>query len=296
MSNNNPLTIKSFTKRYGDFTGVNSLNLEVEKGEVFGFLGANGAGKSTTIRSILNFIRPSSGSISIFGMDSVKDSVKIKTKVGYLAGDIALYENKKASSVIKYLSTLNEVNNSEYINELVDRFGAILDKPIGKLSKGNKQKIGLILAFMQKPDLLVLDEPTSGLDPLMKNLFYELVLEMKDEGKTVFVSSHDLSEVQKICDRAAFIREGELVEIENIKTNKELSVRKYRISLAKKVDKEIINNINSVIESSINGNSINLTTQGNLDELFKYLSKLGIHSIEEIETSLEDLFIHYYKN
>lgn len=290
-----PLKINGFSKKYGDVYGVKNLNIKVKKGEVFGFLGANGAGKSTTIRSILNFIKPTEGSIQIFGMDSVENSTDIKHRVGYLAGDIALYPNRKAKAVIEYLANLNRIEDTAFIKDLAVKLKAELDKPIRKLSKGNKQKIGLIIAFMQKPDLLVLDEPTSGLDPLMKNIFYDLIDEMKAEGKTVFVSSHDLSEVQRICDRAAFIRKGELLSIDDLKDSSKLKVRKYEFTLKSDIKDLDLSSFSNVIESSIHKNLLKITVSGDLEGLINKLTGFGIQDIDEIETSLEDLFLQYYK-
>ena len=193
-----PVEITNFSKTYGTKVAVDRLDLKVEKGEVFGFLGPNGAGKSTTIRSILNFLTPSNGKISIFGLDSVKNSVAIKNHIGYLAGDISLYDSMSGYQLCKYLTGLGKNTNWDYVDELSDRLQISLQEKIGTLSKGNKQKIGLIQAFMHQPKLLILDEPTSGLDPLMKQIFYEMVLEMKHLGNSVFVSSHDLNDLHKL--------------------------------------------------------------------------------------------------
>ena len=217
MSNAQPLVLTNLTKKYGKFLAVDNVSLEVQPGEVFGFLGPNGAGKSTVIRTVLNFIKPSAGSVQLFGLDSVHGAVAAKHYVGYLAGDIALYDSMTGLDLLKFLTSLGKETDWDYVKELAEKLQAPLGRPISDLSKGNKQKVGLIQAFMHNPDLLVLDEPTSGLDPLMKQIFYDMVLDMRKSGKTVFVSSHDLDEVQKICDRAAFIREGKIIATEDIK-------------------------------------------------------------------------------
>ncbi|MDC0035638.1 ABC transporter ATP-binding protein [Chloroflexi bacterium] len=230
MINAKPLIIESFSKTYDGKLAVDSLDLQVEAGEVFGFLGPNGAGKSTTIKSILHFISPSNGEITIFGLDSVRNSVEIKKHIGYLAGDISLYDSMSGLQLIRYLTKLGRNTNWTYVESLAKRLQISLEVKIGTLSKGNKQKIGLIQAFMHQPKLLILDEPTSGLDPLMKQIFYEMVLEMKQMGNSIFVSSHDLNEVQTICDKAAFIKSGNLVGIENIKEDFDFNIRKYTVT------------------------------------------------------------------
>lgn len=296
MAKNKPLQIKSLTKRYGRYRGVEDINIELDAGEVFGFLGPNGAGKSTTIRTILNFIEPTEGSVSVFGKDSVKDSVDIKNHLGYLAGDIALYDKMTGRQVLTYLTSLGKQTDWKFVDELTQRLEASLDRPIKTLSKGNKQKLGLIQAFMHKPDLLVLDEPTSGLDPLMKQVFYDMVLEMKKEGKTVFVSSHDLTEVQKICDRAAFIRHGKLVAIEDVQKVDALNLRRYKVRFKTKPALSSLKKVEGVSEvKAINGNRASLTVTGSVDKFVKAIAKKNVVDLEEVETTLEDLFMHYYQ-
>lgn len=293
--NKPPLKISNFTKRYGKFRGIDNVSLELQKSEIFGFLGPNGAGKSTAIRTILNFMKPSEGSIQVFGMDSVKDSVVIKNHIGYLAGDIALYDDMTGHKILEYLTSLGKKTDWKYVKELETRLDASMDRPLKSLSKGNKQKIGLIQAFMHKPDLLILDEPTSGLDPLMKQVFYDMVLEMKAEGKTIFVSSHDLTEVQKICDRAAFIREGKLVSIEDIKSASNINLRKYSVAFNKAPEIKNFENIQNVSDIHVTGNSMVFTITGDIGPFISILAKHNPIDLDEIETSLEDVFMHYYE-
>jgi ABC-2 type transport system ATP-binding protein len=290
-----PLKLNGLTKSYGKFRGVEDISLELKTGEVFGFLGPNGAGKSTVIRTVLNFIKPTSGSITIFGKDSVKDSVEIKRHIGYLAGDIALYENMKGGDILKFLTNLGKNTEWKYVDELVKRLGATLDRPIHTLSKGNVQKIGLIQAFMHKPQLLILDEPASGLDPLMKQVFYDMVLEMKSQGKTIFVSSHDLTEVQKICDRAAFIRQGKLIAIEDIKNAKSLNLRRYQATFSSEPDRTNFDKLASVKDIEISDNELTATITGSVTEFINELAKHKPIDLDEQETDIEDLFMHYYK-
>ena len=291
-----PVEITNFSKTYGTKVAVDRLDLKVEKGEVFGFLGPNGAGKSTTIRSILNFLTPSSGKISIFGLDSVKNSVAIKNHIGYLAGDISLYDSMSGYQLCKYLTGLGKNTNWDYVDELSDRLQISLQEKIGTLSKGNKQKIGLIQAFMHQPKLLILDEPTSGLDPLMKQIFYEMVLEMKHLGNSVFVSSHDLNEVQHICDKAAFIKSGRLIATESIREDFEFSLRRYTVMFPKFPDISEFEKIESVSEITQDENKLTVTVKGDISEFIRTLSNHDPIDLSEEETSLEDLFMKYYED
>ena len=291
-----PVEITNFSKTYGTKVAVDRLDLKVEKGEVFGFLGPNGAGKSTTIRSILNFLTPSDGKISIFGLDSVKNSVAIKNHIGYLAGDISLYDSMSGYQLCKYLTGLGKNTNWDYVDELSNRLQISLQAKIGTLSKGNKQKIGLIQAFMHQPKLLILDEPTSGLDPLMKQIFYEMVLEMKHLGNSVFVSSHDLNEVQHICDKAAFIKSGRLIATESIREDFEFSLRRYTVMFPKFPDISEFEKIESVSEITRDGNKLTVTVKGDISEFIRTLSNHDPIDLSEEETSLEDLFMKYYED
>ena len=291
-----PVEITNFSKTYGTKVAVDRLDLKVEKGEVFGFLGPNGAGKSTTIRSILNFLTPSDGKISIFGLDSVKNSVAIKNHIGYLAGDISLYDSMSGYQLCKYLTGLGKNTNWDYVDELSNRLQISLQAKIGTLSKGNKQKIGLIQAFMHQPKLLILDEPTSGLDPLMKQIFYEMVLEMKHLGNSVFVSSHDLNEVQHICDKAAFIKSGRLIATESIREDFEFSLRRYTVMFPKFPDISEFEKIESVSEITRDENKLTVTVKGDISEFIRTLSNHDPIDLSEEETSLEDLFMKYYED
>ena len=294
MPYDSPIVIKDFSKKYRDLIAVHSLNLQVDTSEVFAFLGPNGAGKTTTIRTMLNFIRPTSGSISIFGLDSVTDDMALKHRIGYLPGDISLYDSMNGNQFLKYLTSLGKKTDWNFVQDLSEKLQAPLDGKIGRLSKGNKQKIGLIQAFMHKPDLLILDEPTSGLDPLMKQVFYDMVLQMKAIGKTIFISSHDLTEVQKLCDRAAFIREGKLIAIEEIKNSFDMNLRRYTITFESEPNPYLFTQIEGVTEAISDGNQITVTIRGNVRHLIEELSKLAPTDLYEQETSLEDLFMKYY--
>lgn len=290
-----PLELHNLTKNYGKYRGIDAISIELKAGEVFGFLGPNGAGKSTTIRTILDFIHPSNGSATMFGLDSHKDAVKIKNRVGYLAGDIELYYNMTGRQILKFLTRLGKKTDWDYVKVLEKRLDASLDRKMHTLSKGNKQKIGLIQAFMHKPDLLILDEPTSGLDPLMKQVFYDMVLEMKNAGKTIFVSSHDLTEVQKICDRAAFIREGTLIDIENIKEKTGTSqLKRFTATFPKRPLAKDYASIKGVTEVATDGLLLHVTIHGDVAPFITELAKHTPTNLEEQDTTLEDVFMHYY--
>ena len=293
--NKKPLTINTFTKSYGSLIAVDQLSLEINSGEVFGFLGPNGAGKSTTIRTMMNFIAPSAGEIKIFGLDSVRDRVKLKEHVGYLAGDIALYGNMTGHQILNYLANLRKDSDWAYVKDLIRRLDAPMDRSISTLSKGNKQKIGLLQAFMHKPDLLILDEPTSGRDPLMKQVFYDMVLEMKDAGKAAFISSHDLTEVQKICDRAGFIRDGKLIAIENLHDKNAMSYKKYQVRFAKTPAIEELAVSGNIKIVANDNNIITFAVTGNIDSFIKAIAQFEVLDLDEQETSLEDVFMQYYE-
>lgn len=290
-----PLKLEHLTKSYGSFRGIEDISMELRGGEVFGFLGPNGAGKSTAIRTMLNFISPTSGTAKIYGMDSVAESVTIKHHVGYLAGDIALYKTMSGQELLKFLTKLGKSTDWSYVHHLTTQLNANLQRPIHTLSKGNVQKIGLIQAFMHKPDLLILDEPTSGLDPLMKQVFYDMVLDMKEAGKTILISSHDLSEVQKICDRAAFIRDGKLLGIEDIKNAQPIAVRRYQLTFATPPKRLDLDRLKTVSTYSLKNKTLSATVIGNVTEFIQEISKYQLIDLAEQETNLEDVFMHYYE-
>lgn len=291
-----PIVLTNLTKYYGTRKGVEDINLAVHPGEVFGFLGANGAGKSTTIRTILNFISPTSGSARVFGLDSVKDSVAIKHRVGYLSGNAELYNDMTGQQLFQYLASFGNLVDWDYVQQLVTRLQAEPERQINKLSKGNRQKIALIQALMHQPDLLILDEPTNGLDPLMQQVFYQLIEEAKAKEKTVFLSSHNLTEVQKICDRAAFVRNGNLVAIEELSNTQNLTYHRYIVEFAQPPQKEVFAQLPNTNDLSIDGTTMHIGVSGSVDQFIKTLAVFKVVALDEQETSLEDVFLHYYEN
>ncbi|PID33226.1 ABC transporter [Candidatus Saccharibacteria bacterium] len=266
------LKLEKLTKKYGSTLAVDDLSLEIQPGEIFGFLGPNGAGKSTTIRTILDFIRPTSGQISIFSQTDPGEKTAYRCYVGHLAGDIALYGNMTGRKLFKHLSQLGYKTDWDYVKELTAGFEANLDVPIRSLSKGNRQKIGLIQALMHRPKLIILDEPTSGLDPLMKERLYEFLRQAAQQGASVFFSSHDIAEVQKICDRTGFIRQGKLIAVEDMHSAKQLVAHYYTATFAKKPKLAGFKKIKSVENIDINDHEVTFTVRGQVTE---FLSELA---------------------
>lgn len=287
------ISFKNLAKHYGEIKAVDDISLDVERGEVFGFLGPNGAGKTTTIRLLLNIIFPTSGSASVFNLNPVKSSPEIMKRVGYVAGDVALFENYRVDKFLDYYEKLHG-KESETRAELVERLNLDESRKIGELSSGNKQKVAIVQAFMNEPELLILDEPTSGLDPLLQNEFYKLVREYQDDGATVFFSSHILSEVEKVCDRICIIRDGKIVAIEKINELKEKSISSVEVSFKK--GKEKFNFKLEGIDNIVKENShTSFAYKGDINVLIKELSKYDLASIKINEPTLEELFLNYYE-
>jgi ABC-2 type transport system ATP-binding protein len=294
MNNNTVIDTAKLTKYYGKQLGIEDVDLEVKRGEVFGYLGPNGAGKTTTIRTLLDFIRPTSGSATVFGLDIRQSSVDIHRRVGYLNGELALYNNMTGEDLLKYLGNLRGGLDWKYVRELAARFQCDLSRRIQGLSLGNKQKLGLLQAFMHKPELLILDEPTNGLDPLMQHEFYDLLTETKKEGRTIFLSSHILPEVEKVCDRVGIIRQGKLVTVETIETLKSHSVRQLEIHFARAIPKEKFSNVQGIRDILVQDKLLTCNVVGSLDALVKAAAQFEVINIISHEPSLEDIFMTYY--
>lgn len=282
------------TKRYGRAAtaALDRLSIQVMPGEVYGFLGANGAGKSTTIRLLMNFLQPTSGSAYITGLDSVKDSVTIKKQVGYLAGEIALYGKMTARELLGYFAQLQPVDTG-YLSSLIERFEADIDRPINALSKGNRQKIGILQAFMHQPSVLILDEPTSGLDPLMQEEFYKVIREQSAAGAAIFVSSHNLTEVQRMCDRVGIIRSGRLITEKSVNDMIGANVQRFSITFAGPVPEDL-KHLNKIEKLTIDGHTANLIVAGELQPLLKLLAKHAVTHLQSEQADLEQEFLHYY--
>lgn len=288
----NILEIQNLTKYYGKIKGVENVSLKLEEGEIFGFIGPNGAGKSTTIRSIMNLINKTSGKVLIEDEELSKHSVELKEKIGYLPSEIYLYDDLTVKEMLDYHERFYKKNIHNRRIELVKRFELEEKKKIEDLSLGNLKKLGIILAFMHEPKLLILDEPTSGLDPIMQNVFYELLKEEKEKGNTIFYSTHILNEVSKICDRVGIIKEGKLIKVEKIEDlfKKSLTIVTITSEQLKEIKKDL--KVNIILE---NRNTIKFGNNLLPDELIKKLSKYRIDRILIEEATIEDMFLHYYK-
>ncbi len=290
----------NLTKVYGSgksgFKALEKLNLTVNRGEIFGYLGPNGAGKTTTIRMLLDLIRPTEGYAKIFGKDAQSKSIDIHKHVGFLPGELSLWNNEKSIDIIKYFGRIRGGVDMNYINSLATRLQFDVKKRVRDYSTGNKRKLGLILALMHQPELLILDEPTSGLDPLMQQTFNQLMMEWRDAGRTVFLSSHVLSEVQAICDRVAVLRHGELKAVERIETLTQVDFRWVTVEFREKpVIDRWITDIPGVSDvSKANGYSIKLRLTGDFDPVLKAVQNQYVVNMHVQEPSLEEIFLAFY--
>ena len=288
------VSVRGLTKSYGRVRGVVDLTFSVERGEVFGYLGPNGAGKTTTIRTLLDFIRPTDGRASILGLDSRRDVIEIHGHVGYLPGEFGLYEHLTAREQLTYLGSLRGGVDEGSIGELAERFDLDLDVHIASLSHGNKQKVGLIQAFVHHPDVLILDEPTQGLDPLMQQAFYRLLDEARERGATVFLSSHVMPEVEHVCDRVGIIRDGRLVAVEDIDDLKGKALKMVEVRLATPAPSGTFDRVPGVREAVAFGDRVRVTMAGPIDPLVKALARHEVLDLESRESSLEEIFLTFY--
>lgn len=290
------IQIDKLSKRYPGTKeyALSDLSLQVQPGEVYGFLGANGAGKSTTIRTLLNFIQPSGGHATILGKDVVRDSVAIKQHIGYLAGDVALYDKMSGAQFLRYMAGLQPARNPRYVRELVKIFDADPRKPLRNLSKGNRQKFGLIQAFMHEPRVLILDEPTSGLDPLMQEEFFKLIKKIKAGGASVFVSSHNLAEVQRMCDRVGFIRGGQLVAEQSIAELTATAAQTFDVTFAGPAPLEHLHRLRGKV-TVLTPNRVTIHIQGGLAPFLQLLGRTSVIRLDKPEVNLEEEFLQFYR-
>jgi ABC-2 type transport system ATP-binding protein len=288
----NVIEIKNLTKTYGKARGISDVSFNVEQGEVFGFIGPNGAGKSTTIRTLLGLIYPSSGSAKIFGKNCTEYPL-VKKEVGYLPSEVFYYDNMRVIDLLKYSASFYKKDCTKRIKELAEIMDLDLKKKIDDLSFGNKKKVGIVQGLLHEPKLIILDEPTSGLDPLMQQKFFELIKEENKKGATVFFSSHILSEVQRLCDRVAFIKEGRIIKLEKMSTLQENSYKRISLETKSAVGKEAFD-ISGVSNLALKGNAIDFIFKGNLNAIMKRISELELRNISIEEPDLEEIFMHYY--
>ena len=296
MSRHPAIRTEGLTKHYGDVEALTDLDMEVEMGEVFGFLGPNGAGKTTTIRTILDLIHPTRGQAEILGMDSRSEAVEIRRRIGYLPGDLAMYQNLTGKDMITYFANLRGGVDRSHVDDLADRLEADLSKKIGDYSSGNRQKIGLILAFMSRPDVLIMDEPSLGLDPLMQREFQAMVREVAAEGRGVFLSSHTLSEVQRVADRVGIIRRGHLVAVESVEALRSKAIRQIDLHFSDSVDASEFESIPGVRTLDVMDARVTMSFDGRMDELLRVAT--SGHTLVDItteEADLEEVFLEYYR-
>ena len=287
---------EGLTKHYGKVEALNDLDLAVPSGEVFGFLGPNGAGKTTTIRTMMDEIRPTRGTASILGMDTHKQSVELRTRIGYLPGDLAMYPNLTGWDSVTYFANLRGGVDKGYVRELAERLDADMDKKVGDLSSGNRQKVGLIQAFMNKPDVLIMDEPSSGLDPLVQRELQKMMREKAEGGCTVFLSSHTLSEVQRVADRVGIIRRGRLIALESVRDLRAKALRQVELELDAPADPALFETVEGVSDVRVQNNHVVMTFGGDVGVLIK--ATQGRYSIVDITThsaDLEEIFLTYYE-
>jgi ABC-2 type transport system ATP-binding protein len=289
----NIVDVKHLTKMYKKNRGITNLTFSIEKGEIFGFIGPNGAGKSTTIRTLLNFLYPTSGSATIFGKDIVKQSKEIRQKVGYLPSEVHFYDDMKVVDLLKYSAGFYKTFNPKRMKELAERLDLDLHKKMEDLSFGNRKKVGIVQALLHEPKLLILDEPTGGLDPLMQNTFFELLKEEREKEATIIFSSHILSEVQKMCDRVAIIKEGQLVKVETIEHLTKNNLKKITITFEQANAMDF--NLEGIAKKEINGSEMKLLYSGDIKALLHQLNTMPIQNLLIEEPSLEEVFIHYYE-
>jgi ABC-2 type transport system ATP-binding protein len=297
MNNQLAITTEGLTKHFGDVRALVDLTLDIQAGEVFGFLGPNGAGKTTTIRTILDEIRPTSGRASILGLDTHDKSVEVRRYIGYVPGDLAMYPKLTGRDTLTYFANLRGGVDWSYVDKLAERLNADLSKKVGDLSSGNRQKVGLIQAFMNRPKVLIMDEPSTGLDPLVQREFQAMLREASVEGSTVFLSSHTLSEVQRVAGRVGIIRNGKLVAVETVTGLKSRAIRRVELEFGSPVEPSVFESIPGARDVTVANSHVVLSFDGNMGELLKMAAeRYEVIDITTHEADLEEIFLTYYRD
>jgi ABC-2 type transport system ATP-binding protein len=294
VSGSPAISAVSLSKRYGATNALDELTLTVPTGEIFGYLGPNGAGKTTTIRLLLDLIRPTGGTIRVLGLDPRRDSQALRRRVGYLPGELVLYEQLTGAELLSHFGHLRGGVNWATVLGLAERLDVDLGRPIRSLSKGNKQKIGLVQALMSQPELLVLDEPTSGLDPLVQQTVHELLFEARRDGRTVFLSSHILSDVERVADRVGVLRRGRLAAVENVDALKHKALRHVTARFAGPIAVDAFNRVPGVTDAVVRAQDLQLNLTGPIDGLVKALARFEVLDLQVGEPDLEEIFLTFY--
>lgn len=291
----NAIRVVSLGKQFGSIWAIKGVSFEVPTGSVFGFLGPNGAGKTTTIRCMMNFIAPTKGIATILDLDSQDNANSIHRNIGYLTGEMEYYDNLTGRQYITYMGNIQGKLDIKTVNSIAKKLKAQLHVKIKNLSRGNRQKIGLISALQHDPDLLVFDEPTTGLDPIIQLEFRKLIAEHKAKGKTVFISSHFLTEVEQICDMVAFINKGHLQEVLTLDKLRERSLHEFDVQFRIPASKSMLRGVRGVKEVSIDGNNLHCHVAGHVDSFIKAVAHYPIHSFQTRELDLEEVFYKMYQ-
>jgi ABC-2 type transport system ATP-binding protein len=295
VATDSAIRTRGLTKDFGGGNGLFDLDLDVERGEIFGFLGPNGAGKSTTMRLLLDLIRPTAGSATVLGHDTRTDSLEVRRRVGFLPGDLALHPKLMGNAQLDFLDALQPGGDRRVRDELAERFQAQLDRPVRELSTGNRQKIGLIQAFMHEPEVVILDEPIAGLDPLVQQNFHELLHEVAAKGRTVFLSSHTLSEVERVAHRVAILRRGRLVVVDTIDDLRNVAVQRLDIEFAGDLPAADLRSLPGVRDVTTEGQHLVVSFEGTADALIKAISRYEVRAVRSRDADLEEIFLRYYR-
>jgi len=290
----NVIEINKLTKYYGQARGIIDVSFNVGEGEIFGFIGPNGAGKSTTIRTLLALIYPTSGSAAIFGKDCIRYAPEIARDVGYLPSEVFYYERMKVIDLLQYAASFYKKDCSKRISELAEVMDLDLKKKIDDLSFGNKKKVGIVQGLLHDPKLIILDEPTSGLDPLIQQKFFDLLREENQKGATILLSSHVLSEVQRLCSRVAIIKDGQIIKLEKMSDLTENNYKKFKIEMKEDISAEYFE-LAGLNNLAMEGRKVSFLFKGNINLILKKLANVEIQNIWIEEPSLEEVFIHYYE-
>ena len=296
MTSQTAIHTQGLTKHYGDVAALVDLDLDVRLGEVFGFLGPNGAGKTTTIRTLLDEIRPTSGTASLLGMDCRRESVAIRRRIGYVPGDLAMYPSLTGHDTLTYFANLRGGVDWSYVGDLAERLDADLTTKVGDLSSGNRQKIGLIQAFMNRPTVLIMDEPSSGLDPLVQREFQTMMREVAAEGRTVLLSSHTLSEVQRVADRVGIIRRGRLIALESVAEMRSKAIRQVSFEFGSPVAPSVFADVPGVRSVEVAHGRTVLSFDGTMAALLRIAEQHDVIDITTEEADLEEIFLTYYRD